>query len=389
MTPEQRDLLQRLEAEGDTPETRARMRDALGLDRRTFNKRVARARGARQRLQQAAEDFAALDEGVQSQLHRAGLTSVAGVRGGWVFPTDADGNKVASIRFEGAREQEETTEDLAERIKDALSQIPPVDPVPPPLHAEGELLGLVPIADLHVGMMAWGRETGEDWSTQAACERLVKWSGEVIRRMPRCGICALLFNGDTLHADDQRNVTPVSKHQLDVDTRHFRSIDMAVTATAIAIDTALQWHGQVIVAIKPGNHDQHSHLALLFAMGQRYRLEPRVTVLREPSEFWCYEFGSVLLMAHHGHRAKPEQIVMNLAHEYAEAWGRTKYRYLWTGHLHHMKAADIGGVQWEQSRAMTARDAYAAAHGYPSRAELQGVVYHIEKGEIARARVAA
>jgi hypothetical protein len=70
-------------------------------------------------------------------------------------------------------------------------------------------------------------------------------------------------------------------------------------------------------------------------------------------------------------------------------WGRTKFRFLFTGHLHHHKSADIGGVQWEQLRAVTAKDAYAVAHGYTARAEMQAVTYHKERGEVSRVRVNA
>ena len=385
MTPEQRALLERraqLEAEGH-PAPRKALAEEFGLTPKAVKNRLDRARIARDR-----DRMRDLDEGIQAGLQKAGLATTEGLAGGWLFPTDADGKKIASLRF-AVPSDEASPEDISDRIKASLADLPAVEPSAPPLHTEGDLLGLVPVSDLHVGLMAWGRETGEDWSTQDACERLVKWSGQVIRSMPRCGVCVLLFNGDTLHADDQRNVTPVSKHQLDVDTRHFRTVDMAVQAIAIAADTARQWHGHVVLAIKRGNHDEHSYLALLFAMAQRYRLDSRVTVVKDPSEFWHYEFGKVLLIAHHGDKAKPEHLVMNLANEYAESWGRTRYRYLWTGHLHHLKSADIGGVQWEQSRAMAARDAYASARMYPMRAELQGVVYHYDKGEVARVRVAA
>ena len=96
-----------------------------------------------------------------------------------------------------------------------------------------------------------------------------------------------------------------------------------------------------------------------------------------------------MIAAHHGDKAKPERLVMFLADEHAKMWGKTKYRFLWTGHLHHHKSADIGGVQWEQLRAMTARDAYAVAHSYSARAQLQAITLHRSGGEIQRVKVNA
>jgi len=71
-----------------------------------------------------------------------------------------------------------------------------------------------------------------------------------------------------------------------------------------------------------------------------------------------------------------------MADQFAETWGRTKHRHLWTGHLHHAKASDIGGVYHEQLRAVTARDAYAFSHAYTARAQLQAITMHREGGEV-------
>lgn len=95
-----------------------------------------------------------------------------------------------------------------------------------------------------------------------------------------------------------------------------------------------------------------------------------------------------MIAAHHGDKARADRLVMFLADEYAELWGRTLHRFLWTGHLHHHKSQDIGGVTWEQLRAVTARDAYASSHAYTARAQLQAITYHKTLGEIQRVKIA-
>jgi len=139
--------------------------------------------------------------------------------------------------------------------------------------------------------------------------------------------------------------------------------------------------------IIPGNHNPNSYMALSFAMAERYRHNPRVVVRKDPREFWAYRFGDCLLAAHHGDKAKPERLVMFLADEYAGDWGATKHRFLWTGHLHHHKSADIGGVKWEQLRAMTARDAYAYSHAFTARSQIQAITLHRQAGEVQRQSV--
>ena len=47
----------------------------------------------------------------------------------------------------------------------------------------------------------------------------------------------------------------------------------------------------------------------------------------------------------------------------------------------------IAGVQWEQLRAVTPRDAYAVANGYSARAQLQAITFDRNRGEISRVKV--
>jgi hypothetical protein len=278
-------------------------------------------------------------------------------------------------------------ETLADQIRDALEGLSHIPPISPPSYCDNDLLTLYPIADAHIGMLAWGKETGEDYDISIARNRLIDWMGRCVSSSPKSGTAVVLDVGDLLHADDQTNQTPKSKHALDVDTRHYRTVETTIAAMASAIEIAAAHHARVIVRILPGNHDVHSYLPILFALAERYRLNDRIEVQKIAGEFFVHQFGRVLLAGHHGDKAKAERMVMFLADQYAAIWGKTNYRYLWTGHLHHHKSADIGGVQWEQLRALTSRDAYAVAHSYTARAQLQAVTYHRDKGEIQRVKV--
>jgi hypothetical protein len=280
------------------------------------------------------------------------------------------------------------TESLIEQVKDALADLPAAPEITESDTAkDSDLLTLYPIADSHIGLLAWGKETGEDYDINTARDRLVNWMGRCVEASPPSGTAIVLDVGDLLHADDQTNQTPNSKHALDVDTRHYRTVDTTIAAMASAIELCAKRHARVIVRILPGNHNPTSYLAIMFALAERYRENPRIEVQKIPGEFFVHQFGSVLLAAHHGDKAKAERMVMFLADQYAAIWGRTNYRYLWTGHLHHHKSADIGGVTWEQLRALTARDAYAVAHSYTARAQLQAVTYHRQRGEVQRVKV--
>ena len=324
------------------------------------------------------------DPAMQGAMDAIGTGMVPSVA--WIKTKPTDSAPGYSVML---RPSAETPEATADRIRAALVNLDAIKPVLPPSHVDADLCTLYPIADVHVGMCAWTRETGEGYDSNIATERLKSWTGQCVAASPASHTAIVLDVGDLTHADDETALTPKSKHPLDTDTRHFRTLDMTIQALAICIELALHKHKRVIVRILPGNHNVNSYLAVMFALAERFRDNDRVSVQKVPGEFFVHEFGKVLLAAHHGDKAKADRIVHFLADQYAEMWGRTKHRFLFTGHLHHHKSQDIGGVQWEQLRAVTARDAYAVSHAYTARAQLQAITFDRNKGEVSRVKVNA
>lgn len=322
-----------------------------------------------------------IDPAIQASMNEIGTEMVPQLA--WLKTKNENGTSY-SVLLKPAQPEEA---DLIDRIRDAFGGMDAAKPVAAPAYNDADLLAVYPLADVHIGMMAWGRETGEDYDTRIAANRVREWVGRCIAASPAAETAVILDVGDLTHADDQMNQTPKSKHVLDVDTRHFRTLDITIATMTAAVDLALAKHKHVLVRILTGNHNPTSFMAVIFAVAAWYRDEPRVTVHKDPSEFFAMEWGNVMLAAHHGDKSKAERMVLFLADQYPEMWGRTRHRFLFTGHLHHHKSADIGGVQWEQLRAVTARDAYAVSHAYAARAQMQGITYHKERGEIQRVKV--
>lgn len=307
-------------------------------------------------------------------------------QGMWIKTGKDDDGVSRSIYI---KPQQETLEDVLQRIRVAFEGMEPAAPVPISKPVNSNLLTVYPIADAHLGLRAWSKETGSDYDTDMAAERVRSWVAQCVESSPASETAVILDVGDFTHANDDTNQTPRSKHVLDVDTRMFRTLDVGIAALGGAVESALTKHGTVHVYILPGNHDATIYMAVMFALAERYRDEPRVVVYKQPGEFFLHEFGKVMIAAHHGDKAKPERIVHFVADEFAEAWGRTKHRFLFTGHLHHTRMQDIGGMKWEQLRAVTERDAYAISHAYSARAQLSAITYHAERGEIQRVSVNA
>jgi hypothetical protein len=344
---------------------------ALNIDPSTLRERLAAA--ARK-----------IDPAIKESMVAVGTDLVPALA--WAKTKSKDGGTSYSVLLKPPQIEQG---DILARIAAAFQDIPPAPRIEAAQSADADLLTIYPLADAHVGMLAYGKETGESYDTNIAVERIRSWVARAVAASPSSAVAVILDVGDLTHADDDSNLTPRSKHPLTVDSRHFRTLDMTIAALASAIECALQKHAKVIVRILPGNHNQTSYMAVMFALSERYRQDPRVEVQKVPGEFFVMEFGAVMLAAHHGHGGKPDRMVHFLADEYAQIWGRTQHRFLWTGHLHHMKAQDIGGMQHEQLRAITSRDAYAISKAYTARAQLQAVTLHRHDGEVQRVKIGA
>ncbi len=326
----------------------------------------------------AAKRFIEADEAIQNAMNSAGMKDAGPLHSGWIK------SESASLYFQMPKSQGTNVSDV---VRDAFKDIPACPSLPKPNTISDGLLTVYPLFDCHIGMKAWAGETGEPYDNKIAEKRIVGGIGQCIASAPASESCIILVGGDLLHANDQTAMT-ASGHILDVDGQFHEALGCAIRTMAAAIDMASSKHENVIVSIIRGNHDRDSYLAVLYALGERYRKESRVNVQKYSGDFFAMEWGKVMLVSHHGDKAKAERLVMHMADEWPEMWGRTRFRHYFTGHLHHAKIVDIGGVQVEQFRAITPRDSYSASNGYSSRSDMQAITYHKERGEISRLKVA-
>lgn len=276
-------------------------------------------------------------------------------------------------------------EDIAECIRAALEGMEPAAPVVAPESVMDDLCSVYPLMDAHVGMMAWGRETGEqDYDLGHAAQDMRHAFAKVLALTPASSRAVLVIGGDYFHSDDTRAETPASKHKLDMDGRFFKVLDVGIGIIAETVQRLLEKHGEVIVRTLRGNHDPHSHLVLTFALSERYRTDPRVTVEKDPRDLFMMQWGRCGLFMHHGDKGKPQQMALYLS-DVCPFWSETRHRHYLTGHVHHDQAKDLGPLRWESLRAFCPPDSYAASMGYGGRRALQSLTFHKQDGLVLRA----
>ncbi len=281
-------------------------------------------------------------------------------------------------------------QDIAAILKSAFADVQPAPPVPLVIAPATSLLTLTPLADWHIGLFAWHRETETNWDLKIAERVIGEAIEDLISRSPPSAEAIVLGGGDLLHSDTNENKTARSGNALQVDGRYQKVLMTACRLVVRTIDANLRRHGHVTVRILPGNHDEHAAVAVAYFLLAWYRNEPRVTVDVDPSLFFWFRFGAVLLGATHGHTVKLKDMASIMAHRRAEDWGATLFRYVHGFHIHHSSkiASEGNGVIAESHQTPTPQDAWHFGSGFLSGRSMQTITYHREFGEVSRVRVA-
>ena len=251
-----------------------------------------------------------------------------------------------------------------------------------------DLLNLYVITAYHLGMYAWGEETGnEDWNIEKAESLLVNWFKQAIKQSPDAETAILANIADLLHYDGLEAVTPQHKHILDADTRFQNVVRVAIKVLTKVVDMLLEKHEYVHIIHAQGNHDLASSAWLRELFSHFYSLNDRVTVETSPDVYYAYEFGNNSLFFHHGHRKGVGSVADVFAAKFRDMFGRTKYSYAHLGHRHSKDVKENNLMIVEQHQTLAATDAYAAHGGWISQRSAQVITYHTEYGEVGRLRI--
>lgn len=373
---------------------------AAGMPRTTFRRHLMRA---------AERGFMGFDPvlpGYEIKTTATNFDEAGESKGSWVKQHKAAGEKFAIpagqqldrlstyVDSEGRTraqwiktKQDGVTADLVQALEGVFAKYKGrAKPVPRPKAIERDLLTVYPIADQHLGLLSWGRETGASYDLKIGSARLLDCATRLVGKSERSREALIVNLGDWYHANDQRNVTPRSGHQLDVDGRFYKVLTAGIELMMQIIDLALAKHEFVEVANIPGNHDPEAARAMTVALSMFYSRNKRVKI-SFPGDLYFRRFGATLIGAAHGDKMKPDRMAMTMATQRREDWGATAYHWFLFGHIHHETAKEVGDVRCESFQTLADKDNYAAGGGYNSGQSLNAITLHKRNGEEGRHRV--
>jgi ribosomal protein L31 len=275
-----------------------------------------------------------------------------------------------------------STEEVAKYLESRL----PVSTIDfPKVRATNENLMLEwPVFDVHHGMLAWGKETGNDYDHKISKHLQISAGKILFSTFGPIKRAVIILGGDNQTADNREGKTEKSGNILDTDTRYAQMAWTCFEAAVSSIEIACQFAESVYVVVLSGNHDYHAAIHLTIQLHAYFRNIDKIEVDISPARHRFYSWGKRVVMATHGDinekRVAPFALQRAIRNGYAT--DPEMRLYVLMGHLHKQgrKTPDMlteeDGVIVERFPTIAAQEAYSIEGGYTSCRATSASLWH-------------
>lgn len=300
---------------------------------------------------------------------------------------DSDGSiKQQWVKTDVPRQQQlDAFKQAIETFSSSVPSATPSKPLTAPI--VDDTMAIYPIGDAHVGMLAWKPESGADNDLVTIETALTSAITMLVQQATPSKEAFIIDVGDWFHSDNQNNRTSKGNNALDVDGRYAKVLEVGLLLATKLIDCALTKHETVHWRSAIGNHNDHSALMMNQFIKAYYRNDSRVIVHCSPAMFYYHKFGKNLIGITHGHAAKAEKLGEIMAVDCNDYWSETRFRYWYTGHVHHQSVKEFPSCVVETFRTLSGKDAWHASMGYRSGQDMKCIILHKDYGEVSRTTV--
>lgn len=237
------------------------------------------------------------------------------------------------------------------------------------------------IPDLHLGRLAWEKETGKNWDVKIAYREWLKaheyfMNIAVTKNVSRI---VVLLGSDYYNVNNAANTTANNTPQ-DEDGRWQRSFDYGLKG---AIEAAEMWrqYGVVVeIYLIPGNHDIERLYYLGAVLSAWYKDVDDVIIHNEPTVRKYFVWGRNMIGFSHGKDDKNElkHVYQSEMREYMTQCDNIEFHI---GHEHQEKAVvQQGSVIVRTVPSLARYNAWETGKGYSGNRRAQAFTYNKEKG---------
>lgn len=221
------------------------------------------------------------------------------------------------------------------------------------------------IPDLHMGKLAWAKETGHQNYDSGIAAKLFRDAVDTLVRRTEAfnpeQICLVVGN-DLLNTDNVQHTTTHGTPQHS-DVRYQKTFRTTRMMVADAIRT-LRQISPVRVVMVPGNHDTLSIWHLGDSLECLFEGQRDVVIENNPTSRKYFRWGQVMLMWTHGDKGKHDKYPLLMAKEQREMFGACTWHEVHLGHLHQVSLRELNGVRVRILPSLCAADAWHAEMGY-------------------------
>lgn len=250
---------------------------------------------------------------------------------------------------------------------------------------KGDHLLEISIPDLHIGKLAWSKETGQpDYESAIACSLFKNAIADIIAKVPmsKVGRILLPIGNDFFNVDGHTKMTTGGTPQ-DEDGRWSKTFMQGCILVAEAAEQ-LSKLVPVDIVIVQGNHDFQRSFYLGAYLSAKFESHKAVTVDNEPTTRKYYHFGRNLLGFTHGDKEKIGRLPGLMAEERPLIWAQTDTREWHLGHLHTEIVQEIIGTKIRNLSSLSPADAWHAGQGYVGNVRrAEGFLYQPDGGLVA------
>lgn len=320
-------------------------------------------------------------QGIREQSEKMGI-GIEHIPDGWLK------SKEASFRFKNPLFKEKDVrmiDELAKQIvEDVKKHAPEYKTIKRKKDTESCCLILDP-ADVHIGKLADSFETGEDYNSEIAVQRVHEGIEGIIHQSSGWNKDQIVLVGgnDILHIDTPKRTTTSGTPQ---DTSGMW-YDNFLKAKKLYVDIIemLIPIADVHFVFNPSNHDYTNGFFLADLIQTWFRNSKNVTFDCSISHRKYFQYHKNLIGTSHGDGAKTQDLPLLMAQEAPKMWSDTVHRYFYIHHFHHKQSKDYAGVTVESLRSPSGADSWHHRNGFQHAPKaIEGFIHHKHNGQIAR-----
>ena len=224
----------------------------------------------------------------------------------------------------------------------------------------------ISIPDLHIGKLAWGRETGwADYDVRIAEKLFDDALATLLSRTVSHSVDRICFvvGNDLLNTNNPEGTTAAGT-QVASDSRFHKTFRIAREMSIRAIEH-MKKIAPIDVIVVPGNHDQLATWHLGDSLECYYHKCKDVKIENDPTPRKYYRWGDVMLMwSHKAQGGKREDYPLLMATEQPHMFGETRFHEVHTGDLHQVRLEEKHGIRVRILPSLSAADDWHSRHGF-------------------------